>query len=341
MNTPPAVTIVICCYNSARRLPETLRHVGRQARPADAPIELVIVDNCCTDATVALARQWSDEHAPSHLKVRIVSENRPGLTWARACGIRAAESETVILCDDDNWLEEDYSSRAFEILAQHPDVGLAGGCSLAVPELTPPHWFDSISGAWAVGSSDYVGYLEGPDAFLRGAGLVVRRSVYLRLLETGCAFLTSDRRGSSLSSGGDLEISREFQRLGARLYFDARLTLRHWIPRERLTREYALRLWKGFGAGTIASDADRVAGHPQQSFRNFVRCSWLYQVVRGALGLTRQLRCHPWFHPNDPRPSLAFCSLLGRVSEIWELGANYGTAVISKAKYILDQQHKQ
>jgi hypothetical protein len=163
---------------------------------------------------------------------------------------------------------------------------------------------------------------------------VVRRSVYLQLLDSGFEFLASDRRGSSLNSGGDSEISREFARLGSRLYFDAGLRLRHWIPKERLTRDYALRLWRGFGAGTIASDAERIAAFPNHRFRNAVRRSWTYQVLRGLWGLIRIIHKHPCLHPTDPRESLPYCSLQGRLSEIQSLGMNYGRLINSRVKYI-------
>jgi glycosyltransferase involved in cell wall biosynthesis len=101
------------------------------------------------------------------VKLLLVSEGRQGLTWARVQGIQAATHETVILCDDDNWLLDSYAERAYKLLKSHPDVGLAGGCSIAVPEVEPPFWFESVSGGWALGQHEYVGYLIGDDAFLR------------------------------------------------------------------------------------------------------------------------------------------------------------------------------
>ncbi len=329
---------MICCYNSADRLPATLEHIWKQKPLLEGGLEVVIVDNCCSDQTVSVATE-SHRVSNANLRLTIVREETPGLTTARIGGIRAAAFDTIVLCDDDNWLNDDYCQNAHAIMTEHPDVGLAGGCSIAAPEVTPPEWFASISGAWAVGEGDYVGYLEGLDAFLRGAGMVVRKSAFLQLLSSGFQFVTSDRKGSSLNSGGDAEICREISRIGYRLYFDKTLSLRHWIPSNRLSRNYALRLWEGFGAGTISSDADRIANHPEQSFRNRVRLHWAYQVSRGIWNLLRHLLHHPALHPRDPRPALGWCSMLGRTKAIWQLKSKYRTIVMNKVDWLSIQMN--
>lgn len=333
------VSVVICCYNSQDRLSETLRHLALQQLPEGCCLQLVLVDNCCTDATVQLTRKWQQDYG-RQISLSVISEPQPGLTHARIAGIRAAEYETIVLCDDDNWLAADYCRRAWQILSDHADVALAGGCSTAVPEVTPPEWFAEISGAWAVGESDYIGYLLGPDAFLRGAGLVVRRSAFLQLLDSGFRFLASDRRGSSLNSGGDAEISKEIGRMGQRLYFDCRLRLQHWIPAGRLTRQYALRLWQGFGAGTIAGDAERVFSQPQAGIKSVIRRSWYYQLLRGCLNLLPVLHLHPLWHRRDPRPALAWCSRLGRLKAIWEIGPGYQEQIEQRVKWLAGSRTK-
>lgn len=327
------VSVVICCYNSEKRLPATLAHLERQELDSKLKLEVVLVNNCCTDETVTLVQRWHSQ-AGGRVVLKMVAEQSPGLTYARIAGIRSAEFETIVLCDDDNWLAPDYCQLAWQILSERPDVGLAGGCSKAMPEIVPPDWFASISGAWAVGSSDYVGYLQGPDAFLRGAGLVVRRSSFLQLLDSGFRFLASDRRGSSLNSGGDAEISKEIGRMGQRLYFDCRLRLQHWIPAGRLTRQYALRLWQGFGAGTIAGDAERAFSQPQAGIKSVIRRSWYYQLLRGCLNLLPVLHLHPLWYRRDPRPALVWCSRLGRLKAIWQMGKGYQEQIEQRVKWL-------
>jgi glycosyltransferase involved in cell wall biosynthesis len=327
------VSIIICCYNSQSRLQKTLQHVADMQLGGDLRLELVLVDNCCTDGTVQLVQQWHCQWQHK-LQLQVVREPRPGLTSARIAGVKAAEFETLIFCDDDNWLAANYCDVAHQLLQAHPRVALAGGCSYAVPEITPPDWFWPLSGAWAVGDSDYCGLLSGPDAFVRGAGMVVRRSAFLELLQTGFQFITSDRRGCSLNSGGDAEICRELARLGYELYFDSRLSLQHWIPKERLTRSYALRLWQGFGAGTIAGDADRIVSHPHQVWKNTIRLSCIYQCFRCLLNLGGLLGQHPLWHRQNPAPALRWCSMYGRFQALRQLGRTYRKKIENRVQWI-------
>ncbi len=330
------VSIVVCCYNSEQRLPETFKHLWKQVTPESTPIEVVLVDNNCTDRTIEVAKQ-SHAAARTTIPLRIIAEEKPGLTSARITGIRNASYETIILCDDDNWLDANYCEIASEILAQNPEVGLAGGCSSGVFETNPPTWFDSISGAWALGRSDYRGLLDGDDAFLRGAGLVVRRSFFVALMDSGFQFIATDRKGRNLSSGGDSEISREFVRRKHRLYFDCRLQLQHWIPANRLTRDYAIRLWEGFGAGTIPGDADRIVTLSSQSIRNIIRTSWIYQVMRGLIRLGLTVSKSPLFHPEDPRPALGWCAQRGRIVAIASMRTDYRRRIYQRVQWI--KQH--
>jgi hypothetical protein len=100
------VSVVLCCYNSVGRLPETLRHLSMQRLPSGCQWEVLLVDNASQDDTAFVASGlWEDLGRPAPL--RIVHEPIPGLSSARNAGIRNACYEYVILCDDDNWLAPD------------------------------------------------------------------------------------------------------------------------------------------------------------------------------------------------------------------------------------------
>ncbi|MBD0257739.1 MAG: glycosyltransferase family 2 protein, partial [Cytophagales bacterium] len=144
------VSVVICCYNSASRLPETLRHMAAQRVDAQLGWEVVLVNNNSADDTAAVARQtWSDCSSPAPL--RIVEEANPGLSHARQKGIETARYEFVLLCDDDNWLNPDYVQLAYAILHGDQRAGILGGRSEAVGERALPDWFEPLQAAYAVG----------------------------------------------------------------------------------------------------------------------------------------------------------------------------------------------
>ena len=64
---------------------------------------------------------------PSAPSVRVVREDKLGLTHARVRGFQEAQGEIVVMVDDDNVLKPDYLERAIKILEKYPQLGAVGG----------------------------------------------------------------------------------------------------------------------------------------------------------------------------------------------------------------------
>lgn len=243
------VSVVVCCYNSASKLPKTIEHLAKQVTN-NIPYEVIIVDNNCTDTTVVVAlREWNK--FTSNANFNIVQEKTPGLSAARHKGVEEANYEYIIFCDDDNWLEENYVAIAYEILAANPNVGIAGGQSEAITDKIDglPDWFEKYKGGYAVGNqaneTGDITYRK----YLWGAGMVFRKTVYKLAFNDKPSMLT-DRLGNELSAGGDSEICVRFILLGYRLFYDDRLKFVHFINESRLTDDYRKKLYDGFHIGS-------------------------------------------------------------------------------------------
>jgi len=52
------ISVVICCYNSASRLPATLQHIAEQSLDSEILWEIIIVDNASTDNTAEIASTY-------------------------------------------------------------------------------------------------------------------------------------------------------------------------------------------------------------------------------------------------------------------------------------------
>ena len=116
----PRVSVVVCSYNGARTIRDTLAALARVEYP---DFEVIVVNDGSTDATAAIAR----EHA-----VRLISTENRGLSSARNTGWRAASGEIVAYIDDDaypdpHWLH--YLAYAF---MSGDWVGVGG------PNIAPP-----------------------------------------------------------------------------------------------------------------------------------------------------------------------------------------------------------
>jgi|SRR5690242_18429775 len=229
-------SIILCCYNSAGRLYETLGHIAALTIPEQLDAELLVIDNASTDDTAAIAKRlWKDNGTPFPLS--ILSQPRPGLSHARMLGIREAKYEYLLFCDDDNWLRQDYLTVATGILCAHPEVGMLGGFGAGVSDGPIPDWKHEIRifgcGAQAAENGEAI--------ILYGAGVILRKSIFNLLLKAGFSFLLPDREKERLSSGGDYELCYGVRMAGYKLWYDDRLYFRHFQPGDRFSLDYCKR----------------------------------------------------------------------------------------------------
>lgn len=240
------VSVVICCYNSGKKIIPTLSYLSGQAMLSGVAFEVVIVDNNCTDDTITIARaHWKSLNNPFPLHV--IREEQPGLNHARAAGVQHAFNEYIVFCDDDNWLCSDYLINVFQLFQMRKEVALMGGVGIAVFESEPPKWFSRLQGfGYAVGDEGRkAGYVD----LVYGAGMAVRRSVFLAVTKRNSLLLT-DRRGKSLSSGGDTEICQLVKKAGYQIYLDRNLSFQHYLTADRLSWSYYLKLRRSFGTAS-------------------------------------------------------------------------------------------
>lgn len=204
MSNKFGVSIVLCCFNSAKRLPDTLFHLSQQKIPKNIEVEIIIVDNNSTDQTTGIAQEiWAKLHDP--LPLKIIAQPIPGLAHAREKGIEEAAYEFIVLCDDDNWLEENYLTLAYRILTKNRGIGILGGQSEAVSDIPLPYWFSTYQAGYAVGVQN----LESGDitsrGYVWGAGMVLRKSAFQKI-EPGWLSATSFR-----SKGETANLGRRFR----------------------------------------------------------------------------------------------------------------------------------
>ncbi len=107
-----SLSVIIICYNEERNIVPCLEAVAAQIRPAD---EIIVVDNNCTDATVALASKFQG--------VKIVKETTLGMIYARNAGFNAANGDILIRIDADTRLFKDWLANAEELFSADPSLG--------------------------------------------------------------------------------------------------------------------------------------------------------------------------------------------------------------------------
>jgi len=107
------VAVVIPLHNYAGLVTETLDSVARQTL---AGLELVVVDDCSTDDSLAVAQTWLRDHAERFTSATLLrTVTNQGLALARNAGFAAAEAPFVFPLDADNTLEPD----CLRLLSEH------------------------------------------------------------------------------------------------------------------------------------------------------------------------------------------------------------------------------
>jgi glycosyltransferase involved in cell wall biosynthesis len=301
------VSIVVCCYNSASRLPETIKCLAKQELENNISLEIIIVNNASTDDTNIVAQNIWEENKNSKVDFCIVDEPIPGKSFALEKGINHAKYEYVIICDDDNWLDKSYVTIAHKIISSNNNIGAVGGRSQAVTDIQFPNWWNEYKTGYAIGDQGkYSGELAYP-LCIWGAGMVIRRSLFLKTFNKEVPALLTCRKGADLSSGGDSEICMRLFLLGYKLYYSELLVLRHYIPRERLTESYRDRLFKGLLSSRSVLREYRI----QINYHQFSKIKKLMYLIKSLI-----LVSYYRFNPNKKQLYQYYINNVYRVTRI-------------------------
>ena len=243
------ISIIICCYNSEKRLPKVLEHLSCQETKYNIDWEIIVVDNSSKDNTSEVAKSsWNRKDVP----LQVIYEPKPGLSYARTTGINNSKYEIICFIDDDNWVENKWIQKIYTIMSNNPDVAICGGRGEAAFESSPPGWFTKFQDAYAVGSQyNYRGLLVYPDVMLYGAGITIRKKVIKQLFDNNFEFLLSGRKGKKLTSGDDSELCYAVALAGYKLFHDPNLKFEHYLPDNRLSWNYMVNLTKSFGRSAV------------------------------------------------------------------------------------------
>lgn len=111
-------SVVIPCFNEESYISKTIDSIKKQ--DYEGNIEIIVVDNNCTDKTVAICKQKN---------IKIVNEKKAGVCYARNAGTKAASGEIIISTDADTlhskyWLSN--IDKAFKV--SNKIVAVCGPC---------------------------------------------------------------------------------------------------------------------------------------------------------------------------------------------------------------------
>jgi glycosyltransferase involved in cell wall biosynthesis len=272
------ISIVVCTFNGINRILDTLNSIINLESNLNLRFELLVIDNCSRDSTAEFVKHYL---TITNIKIpfKIIVEAKSGLNFARITGLKNAKNDWVLLCDDDNILNKNYLTNALEIINKYPDLGAIGGKGIAKVDCDLPDWFDKYSHSFAIGpQGTQTGFLP-LGSSLYGAGLFVNKKPLLMLFNTGFETIMSDRKGQSLSSGGDVEWCYLLQIMGFKLFYANELIFHHKIQKERLEWAYYEKLKSGIASGVaLLEPYQSIIKNPKNGIIHFF-VNYLFKAI--------------------------------------------------------------
>ncbi len=288
--TVHSVSVLICTYNRARLLRETLMALRAIDLPPDCAVEFIVVDNNSTDNTTLVVEEAARD---SLVPVVGLRETQQGKSFALNRGLSYATGEVIALTDDDVLPSKEWLTRIVRHFRERELTFVFGkvlprwGC-VPPPELLTTQAQD-IWGPLAIVDygdvpTDYVPEHTGQRLPI-GANLAFSRSA---LLAIGGWRTDLGKVNNTLISGEDHEIFVRLRRHGLYAgFYDPAASVRHYVPASRLTRRYFRQwfYWHGKTNALMLADlfpdldltrVPSVAGVPRFIYRQAALQVWQY-----------------------------------------------------------------
>lgn len=227
------VSIVICTYNRFELLQENIFNIINNV-DGSCEAEVLIIDNNSTDKTYERIKKCIIENDFNNIKV--FQEIRQGLSFARNHGLELSTGDIVVYLDDDafpskGWLKTIISR--FE----KDGVRVLGGEVLPKYEIDRPEWLGNpILGLYSVMELEKGFYPLASPLHPLGANMAFDRRIIEKILFP----IELGRKGDSLMSGEESYVFSEIRKSGVDIYYDSDMSVKHFISKQRLTKDWII-----------------------------------------------------------------------------------------------------
>ena len=241
------LSLIVATYNRSASLIRALESVAQQNAPA-SEWECVVINNNSTDDTQERFAEFVAAHPD--LNIRMVTELRQGLSFARNRGIRESEAEYIAIIDDDERISPDFITSYISLFDSTPDAVAAGGPIVAEYPSGRPRWMSHFTER-PVANTMYFGdkVREFPEGRIPGGGnMAIRRSAVRRygVFDTSLGYV-----GESLVGGEESDLFERLRIAEAKYYYVPTAVMYHIIPPEKLTANYLSRLSYNIGVSQL------------------------------------------------------------------------------------------
>jgi glycosyltransferase involved in cell wall biosynthesis len=250
-------SIIVCTYNPDDRTFERLLISLLKLNRSDIVYEIIIVDN--NSSIALLKKDYVNDYIKLENNTQIIIETNPGLTSARIAGIKSANYEWLVFFDDDNEPNSDYLIEVQKVIDRNPVVGAWGPGIVNVEYLGPVEtWYNENKAFFQERHERIVQFAASnhwQHEYPFGTGLIIKAEIaklYALEVENN-NYSVSDRKGKSLSSGGDVQMVLTGIKLGFAAGVSPDIKMNHIISENKTNFGYIIRLVYGTSSSYVVA----------------------------------------------------------------------------------------
>ncbi len=225
------LSIVICTYNRAQLLKETIKSILLLEKDARFSYELIIIDNNSTDHTKDTVDSFQNKFNGS---LHYIKENRQGKSYALNTAIKASQGDILIFTDDDVLLDPLWLKATYDCFLTHRCDGM-GGRVLPIYTSETPQWIKSratqLSGSIVIydQGEDLKLYKKNMNPFI-GANFAFRKEMFNEFGD----FKVDIGPGTRIIVGEDTEFVERLIDNNKKLIYNPQALVHHPIDIKRL-----------------------------------------------------------------------------------------------------------
>ncbi|NGP78026.1 glycosyltransferase family 2 protein [Balneolaceae bacterium YR4-1] len=245
MNQNPEVSFIICTYNRADYLDDTLSSLLEFGNP-DFTYEIVVIDNNSTDNTPQTAKKFDSLASEKGIELNYYKEEKQGLSYARNRGIGEAKAKHVVFFDDDIRATKSLIPSWCSFFRQHPEATAAGGKIHVQFDAPRPKWMSHfllpLLGHHDLGS----GQKKYPsNKYPFGGNMGFDKTIFERI---GLFDTDLGRKGKQLNAAEEKELFQRIRKNSIPIHYLPGAFLYHRVGRERLTIDFVRKQALGLGS---------------------------------------------------------------------------------------------
>ncbi len=161
------VSVIVPVYNEEKHIEACLRSLVHQKVK---PYEIIIIDNNCTDSTISIVKKYP---------VKIIKENKQGITHARNRGFNSARGDILARCDADSILPPSWTKKIIDNFNKYNIDALTGPASY--------HDLRAVDGMQVVRRYlDFMKLVQNNKETLFGPNMALTKSVWEKVKSDTC-----------------------------------------------------------------------------------------------------------------------------------------------------------